>query len=100
MDDNTDEILRELPSLRRILIEKPGWLDQAVNTREAAEITGVPSATLISLRSKGGGPKWVKPRHTRIVRYFRRHLFQWLLSNGLMTNTAQLYHEPTTDPDG
>lgn len=66
----------------------PGWLDEAVDTDEAARITGVPIETLTTMRSRGGGPHFIRPKGTRIVRYFRRHLFAWLLSGGLKSNTS------------
>ena len=68
------------------------WLDQAVDTEEASRITGVPVATLITMSSRGNGPRFVRPKGTRIVRYFRRHLMVWLLSSGLMDNTSDGDH--------
>lgn len=76
-----------------ILARQPGWLDEAVTTEEASRITGVPVATLVTLRSRGGGPRYVVPRRSRLVRYFRRDIYYWLLSGGLRKNTAW------TDPD-
>lgn len=66
----------------------PGWLDEAVDTHEASRLTGVPTATLITMRSKGGGPHFIRPQHTRLVRYFRRSLMEWLLSTGLHSSTS------------
>lgn len=84
----TDNILNLLPHLRDVLIRNPGWLDEAVDTDEASRITGVPSESLVTMRSRGGGPVHIRPKGTRLVRYFRRHLYQWLLSGGLKRNTA------------
>lgn len=83
-----DNILRLLPELRQILSANPGWLDEAVDTEEAARITGVPIDSLVTMRSRGGGPIHIRPKGTRLVRYFRRHLYHWLLSGGLKRNTA------------
>ena len=99
-DKMTIDIEQQLPHLLGILADKPEWLLQAVNTEEASRITGVPASTLISMRSKGGGPKFLKIENSRLVRYLRLHLYEWLLSGGIKSNTAQLHHEPTTDSDG
>jgi len=88
-NDTTTDLLNQLPHLREILQRYPDWLERAVDTKDAAEITGIPVTTLVSLRSKGGGPRFIRPAGTRICRYFRRHLYQWLLSGGLKDNTAQ-----------
>lgn len=64
------------------------WLDTAITTEEASQLTGVSAATLTTLRSRGGGPPYLRPKGTRIVRYFRRHLLEWLLSGGLKRNTC------------
>ncbi|MBF0168647.1 MAG: hypothetical protein HQL45_13555 [Alphaproteobacteria bacterium] len=66
----------------------PGWLDEAVDTAEASRITGVPIETLTTMRSRGGGPAFIRPKNTRIIRYFRRHLYEWMLSGGIKWNTA------------
>ena len=65
-----------------------GWLDEAVDTHEASRFTGVPAATLVTMRSKGGGPHFIRPKGTRLIRYFRRSLLDWLLSSGLLTSTS------------
>lgn len=91
-----DDILCLMPNLRDILDRNPSWLDEAVDTDEASRITGVPVDSLVTMRSRGGGPVHVRPKGTRLVRYFRRHLYQWLLSGGLKRNTAD--GEPNT-PD-
>lgn len=83
-----DDLLDLLPYLRELLATNPGWLDEAVDTEEASRITGVPVDSLVTMRSRGGGPVHVRPKGTRLVRYFRRHLYLWLLSGGLRRNTA------------
>ena len=68
----------QLPGLSDILRDDPLYLDAAVNTKEAARITGVPIATLETLRCRGGGPVFVKLN--KKVRYTRRALLEWLAS--------------------
>lgn len=69
-----------------------GWLDEFVSTREASRITGVPEPTLVTMRSKGGGASYVQPKGTRLIRYARRSLFEWMLSSGLLKCTADKEH--------
>lgn len=82
-----DELFALLPGLKTILDKHPGWLEEAVDTTEASRITGVPAETLTTMRSRGGGPLYTRPRNTRLVRYLRRHLYQWLVSGGVLSNT-------------
>lgn len=79
-----------------ILARHPGWLDEAVTTEEASRITGVPIATLVTMRSRGGGPRFLVPRGTRLVRYLRRHLYEWLYSGGVKASTADLPPGPVS----
>ena len=65
-----------LPSLQEILKDNPGWLDEAIVTREAARITGTPTSTLETLRTRGGGPVFFKPTPGK-VRYTRRTCLEW-----------------------
>ena len=67
----------ELPSLADVLKSNPTWLDEAVDTAEASRITGLAVATLSTLRSRGGGPSFIKVGQ-RAVRYQRRQLLQFL----------------------
>ncbi|MGE0184034.1 MAG: helix-turn-helix transcriptional regulator [Parvularculaceae bacterium] len=66
-----------LPSLSEILADNPGWLEEAVNTRAASRLTGVPVTTLETWRSRGGGPKFLK-LGAKTVRYQRRELLKWM----------------------
>lgn len=70
----------------------PGWLDEFVTTSEASQITGVPEPSLVTLRSRGGGADFVKPIGTRLVRYQRRALFEWMFSGGVL-------HQTLTEPN-
>ena len=81
----------------------PGWLDEFVTTQEASQITGVPESTLVTARSRGGnGPVFCKPERTRLVRYQRRALFEWMFSGGVKTfteDTRNLIGLPQADND-
>ena len=72
----------------------PGWLDEAVDTHEAARITGIPVPSLITIRSRSNaGPVFFRPQNARNVRYFRRSLYEWMLSgSGLLNNTSGNSH--------
>jgi len=74
-----------------------GWLDEFVTTAEASKITGVPKATLTTMRSRGGGSQYVVPVGTRLVRYQRRALFEWMFSGGVKSNTASSLVIPAND---
>ena len=65
-----------LPSLADTLKDNPGWLDEAVHTREASQITGEPVPTLETKRVRGGGPVFTKLGKS--VRYTRRACFEYL----------------------
>ncbi len=68
--------LAALPSLTDILQDNPGWLDEAINTKEASRITGVPVASLVTQRVRGGGPVFFKLGQKVI--YTRRTCFEHL----------------------
>lgn len=91
--------IESLPGMKRILAKSPGWLDEAVTTEEASRITGAPIATLVTMRSRGGGPRYLVPKGTRLVRYFRRDLYEWLLSGGLKKSTADTDEPDNEEPD-
>jgi len=95
-----DPILKRLPILQTIIANNPGWLDEAVTTEEATKITGVPVATLVTLRSRGGGPNFLKPSGTRLIRYFRRSLYEWLGSGGIKESTCDPGFPQTQNPAG
>jgi hypothetical protein len=62
-------------------------LDEAVDTAEASRITGTPVTTLETLRSRGGGPEFIK--RGRTVRYLRRDLLAWLQAHRI-ASTSQV----------
>ena len=75
----------EIPALRDILRANPLYLEEAVDTREAARIIGYADSTLTTLRTRGGGPAFVK-RGRKVV-YTRRTLLEWLRA-GQRTSTS------------
>lgn len=68
-----------VPSLDEILRDRPGWLEEAVDPAEASHIVGRTEGALAVLRSRGGGPVYIKIG--RNVRYQRRALLSWLREN-------------------
>jgi len=66
----------------------PGWLHEAVTSEEASRILSIPTESLATLRSRGGGPRFFNPPGTRYVRYLRIELYLWLFSGGLKANTS------------
>ncbi len=76
-------------NLLKTLLEKNSvWLLEAVDTKEASRISNIPEPTLITMRSRGGGPQFFSPRGTRLVRYFRIDIYLWLLADGFKANTS------------
>lgn len=76
-----------LPSLETILADNPGWLEEAIDTKAASKLTGVPVQTLETWRSRGGGPRFVK-LGSKTVRYPRRELLGWMRKR-LCASTAE-----------
>lgn len=50
---------------------------ELLTPEEVAEWTGLSVGTLANLRYAGGGPKFIKLSR-KTVRYFRRHVDEWL----------------------
>ena len=71
-----DHAVAVLPALADVLQDNPGWLDEAVDTKEASRITGEPAPTLETKRVRGGGPVFLKLGKS--VRYTRRACFEYL----------------------
>lgn len=68
-----------IPSIAEILAGNPGWLDEAINRKQAADITGHTLCALDMLRSRGDGPPYSKIG--RKVIYTRRDCFEWIMQN-------------------
>jgi hypothetical protein len=75
-----------LPDFESLLESNPGWLDEAVPSRDAGRIVGRTEKALGILRVRGSGPKYVK--QGRSVRYVRRDLFEWLTAHRIR-NTSE-----------
>ncbi len=75
----------EIPSLREILAGNPLYLDEAVDTVEAARIVGLAAASLETMRVRGNSPPFTK--RGRRVLYTRRGLLEWLRA-GERTSTS------------
>src|SRR3546814_7052085 len=56
------------------------WLLGAVDTPQASALLSIPKDTLVTMRSRGGGPRFFNPAGTRLVRYIRAELFRWLFA--------------------
>ncbi len=69
-----------LPTIEEMVRDRPGWLDEVASPAETSHITNVPVKTLESMRSRGGGPPFVRltPGKRGRVGYRRRDLFEWL----------------------
>jgi len=80
-------IQQQNKSFESFLSIETDFLIRCVDTKEAARITGIPVESMTTLRSRGGGPRFLNPR-PRLVRYFVYHLFEWMLSGGLKSNTS------------
>ena len=66
-----------LPQLAEIVASNPGWLDEAVNEKEASRISGVPVATLRTQRVRGRDAiPFLK--FGRSVRYRRRDILDYM----------------------
>ena len=65
-----------LPSLAEIVEANPDWLDEGLTTKETSDFTGVPAPSLETLRSRGGGPEFLKVN--RKVLYTRRACLEWM----------------------
>jgi excisionase family DNA binding protein len=67
-------------------------IDQTVFTpAEAAEYLRTSLTQLQRWRTQGGGPKFSKFGR-RMVRYYRRHLDEWLRAQPAYTNTVEAEH--------
>lgn len=81
------ETSQRLPSLKDMLAKNPGWLEEAVSTRAASRLTGVPVCTLETWRSRGGGPPFLK-LGAKTVRYQRRDLLDWMAAGHRRTTSG------------
>lgn len=59
--------------------------DGRLDTLNAAKYLGLSLKTLAMMRSRGTGPKFIKPGR---IFYYKGDLIEWLVSKGKMTTTA------------
>lgn len=78
----------KLPALEELLSQNVTWLLGFTDVSGGEEITGVPAASLNTLRSRGGGPVFFRPDGTTYIRYNRLELFRWMFSGGAKTSTS------------
>jgi hypothetical protein len=76
----------ELASVEKLLENHPGYFDEAIPPSKAADFIGSTVAALAQMRSRGGGPTYIRiaPHKDRRgfirgpIRYTRRDLIGWL----------------------
>lgn len=59
--------------------------DGRLDTLNAAKYLGISLKTLAMMRTRGTGPKFIKPGR---IFYYKADLTEWLVAKGKMTNTA------------
>ena len=77
-----------LPTLAEILKNHPLYLEGEVGTVGASEITGTPVASLETMRTRGGGPSFIK--RGKKVTYRRRTLLEWMRQPGERSSTSDM----------
>jgi len=88
-------IQAELPSVEALLKSHPDFFDTAITPCNAAALIGSTVAALAQMRTRGGGPQYIRiSPHTDSrgyirgpIRYTRRDLIEWLRER-LHSNTA------------
>jgi|APSaa5957512535_1039671.scaffolds.fasta_scaffold173135_1 hypothetical protein len=92
-----DTLLRvELPTVEVLLKSHPDFFDEAIAPSGAAEFIGSTVAALAQMRTRGGGPLYIRTSsHTDSrgfvrgpIRYTRRDLISWL-HDRRYANTAE-----------
>jgi hypothetical protein len=64
-----------LPEIEDILLDNPGWRDEAIDTPSVSRLTGGPVCTLAHFNCRGGGPPFLKLGTA--VRCRRRTVLRW-----------------------
>ncbi len=86
-----------IPGLDKIMADDPAYFEQALTPVEVSRVTGLSVAALAMMRSRGGGPAFVKlpikcvdkrGRNRGGVRYLRRDVIEWLYVRRVR-NTAE-----------
>jgi len=92
-----DTLIRaEIPSVDLLLKTHPDFFDEAIAPIGAAEFVGTTVAALAQMRTRGGGPPYIRiASHTDSrgyvrgpIRYTRRDLIEWLRDRHFV-NTAE-----------
>jgi hypothetical protein len=52
-----------------------------LNPKEASEYTGTPVASLATMRTRGGGPRFLRPGGRSRIMYLKVDLDEWMQSN-------------------
>ena len=67
----------------------PAGISPAFNTEQAASYTGLASATLEGLRSRGGGPRFVRYGR-KAVRYLIADLDAWMAERTVASTSEKI----------
>lgn len=71
-----------LPSFEDILRQCPGYFDEAIDPKEAAHLMSTSTGALAQMRCRNIGPKFSRlGEKGRVIRYTRRHVFEYLRKN-------------------
>lgn len=76
----------DLPSVKELLATHPDFFDEAISPGDAAAFVGSTVASMAQMRTRGGGPRYIRTSsHTDSrgfvrgpIRYTRRDLIEWL----------------------
>ena len=91
-------IQAELPSVEALLKSKPDFFDEAITPVEAAGFIGSTVAAMAQMRTRGGGPLYIRiAPHTDSrgyvrgpIRYTRRELIEWLRDRHFSNTTEEV----------
>jgi hypothetical protein len=74
-------MLYNLPSIEDLLRNNPTWAEELLTPKKASKfLGGIPEASLAAMRSRGGGPAFVRistGKRGRVA-YTRRALLEWI----------------------
>lgn len=90
-------IQAELPTVEALLKTKPDFFDEAITPVDAAGFVGSTVAALAQMRTRGGGPPYIRiATHTDSrgfvrgpIRYTRRELLEWLRDRRFSNTTEE-----------
>ena len=67
----------------------PAGCDPALNTSQASEYTGLAEATLEGLRTRGGGPRFVRYGR-KAVRYLKSDLDEYMAARAVYSTSERV----------